>query len=128
MMAFGVLGWILAALMLGLWLGERTSRLYLQNIQFHGQPNPLQAATAWDDETPEDRVEETINRIENVMGNRITRSGPGVDGKVEYDEDTIENGVEFLLSEAREHGEQLSREQAKDEVERMLSAEGPNME
>jgi hypothetical protein len=128
MMALGVLGWVLAALMVGLWLGERTSRLYLQNIQFYGQPNPLQTATAWSDETPEDRVEKTIDQIEDVMGTRVTRSGPGVDGKVEYDEDTIENGVEYLLSEAREHGEQLSREAATEEVERMLAAEGPNME
>jgi hypothetical protein len=128
MMALGVLGWVVAALMVGLWLGERTSRLYLQNIQFYGQPNPLQTATAWSEETPEDRIEDTMDRIQSAMGERVTRSGPGVDGKVEYDEDTVENGIDFLLSEARENGEHLSREQAADEVERMLAAEGPSME
>ncbi len=81
----------------------------------------------WPDDDPETRLNETIDALENVMGERVSRSGPGVDGKVEYNEDTIENGVNYLLEMAKESGAQLSRDQAREEVERMLNAEGPDM-
>ena len=120
-------GWVLAALATGMWLGERGKRLFIQNFQVYGQPNPLQKAVSWDDPTPEDRIEETITNLESVMGTRVTRSGPEDNGKIEYDEKTLENGIEYILKAAKEEGVQLSRDEARDEVERMLNAEGPDM-
>jgi hypothetical protein len=46
---------------------------------------------------------------------------------LEFDEQTVEQGVEYLLAMAKEDGQQLSRKDALEEVERMLNAEGPEM-
>ena len=127
MIYVALVGWVLAALGLGMWLGERGKRLFIQNFQIYGQPNPTEKATSWDDPTPEDRVEEEITRLESVMGTRVTRSGPEANGKIEYDPETLENGIDYLMQAAKEDGVTLTKEQAKDEVERMLNAEGPDM-
>ena len=111
----------------GMWNGERRARIYIENFRNYGQSNPLQKAVVWTDEDAEDRVEQEIDRMESLMGTRVMRSGPEDNGKIEFDKDTIENGIEYLISMAKESGEQMSREQAKDEVERMLAAEGPDM-
>ncbi len=120
-------GWVIAALAIGLWLGERGRRVFIQNLQTYGHGNSLQKAAAWDDETAEDRVEKTATTLANIMGVRVTRSGPEANGKIEHDPATIENGIEYLLSVAKAEGEQLSEEDARDEVERMLNAEGGDM-
>jgi hypothetical protein len=120
-------GWVLAALAAGMWLGERGKRLFIQNIQVYGQPNPLQKAVVWEDPDPESRIEEEITKLESVMGTRVTRSGPEDNGKIEYDAETLENGIDYLLKAAKEDGVQLSEAQAREEVEKMLNAEGPDM-
>jgi hypothetical protein len=123
----GLVGWAVAGLATGMWRGERRARIYIENFRTYGQSEPAAKATAWVEPDAEDRVEEEIDRMESLMGTRVTRSGPEDNGKLEFDEDTIENGIDYLLEVAKESGEQLSRAQAKDEVERMLSAEGPEM-
>lgn len=124
-------GWVLAALATGMWLGERGKRLFIQNFQVYGQPNPLQKAVVWSDPEPEDRLagdgEETVMELESIMGARVTRSGPEDNGKIEYEAETLENGIDYLLQAAKEDGVQLSRKEAKEEVEKMLNAEGPDM-
>ena len=120
-------GWVLAALAAGMWLGERGKRLFIQNFQVYGQPNPLQKAVVWSDPEPEDRIEETVGELESIMGTRVTRSGPENNGKIEYEAETLENGIDYLLAAAKEDGVQLSRKEAKEEVEKMLNAEGPDM-
>ncbi len=120
-------GWVLAALAAGMWLGERGKRLFIQNFQVYGQPNPLQKAVVWSDPEPEDRIEETVGELESIMGTRVTRSGPEDNGKIEYEPETLENGIDYLLAAAKEDGVQLSRKEAKEEVEKMLNAEGPDM-
>lgn len=126
-----LVGWVLAALATGMWLGERGKRLFIQNFQVYGQPNPLQKAVVWSDPEPEDRLasddEEVVQTLESMMGTRVTRSGPEGNGKIEYDEGTLENGIEYLLKAAKEDGVTLTEAQAREEVERMLNAEGPDM-
>ncbi len=120
----GLVGWAFAGLAFGMWRGERRARIFIENFQVYGQSNPLQKAVVWEDETPESRVEKTIDQLESIMGTRV---GTSDNGKVEYDKDTIENGIEYLLEMAKEDGHQLTKEQAREEVERMLNAEGPDM-
>ncbi len=123
----GLVGWVIGGFALGMWNGERRARIYIENFRAYGQSEPSAKATAWVDPNAEDRMEEEIDRLQSIMGTRVTRSGPEDNGKLEFDEDTIENGIDYLLEVAKESGEQLSREQARDEVERMLTAEGGEM-
>jgi hypothetical protein len=123
----GLVGWAVAGFAIGMWRGERRARIFIENFQVYGQGNPLQKAVSWDDPTPEGRIEEEITKLESVMGTRVTRSGPEGNGKIEYDEETLENGIEYLLKAAEEDGVPLTKKQARDEVERMLNAEGPDM-
>ncbi len=122
----GLVGWAVAGFAAGMWRGERRTRIFIENYRTYGtgEPSP---AVVWPDDDPETRIEKTIDKLESVMGVRVTRSGPGVNGRVEYDEDTIDNGIDYLLEMAKESGAQLSRDQAREEVERMLNAEGPDM-
>ena len=79
-----------------MWLGERGKRLFIQNFQVYGQPNPLQKAVVWSDPEPEDRLasddEETVLKLESIMGTRVTRSGPEGNGKIEYEQETADTG------------------------------------
>ena len=124
--ALAFVGWVGAAFAASGWMAERRTRIFVSNYRAYGtgEPSP---AVVWPDDDPETRIEETIDKLESVMGERVTRSGPGVNGKAEYDEDTIENGIDYLLEVAKEEGAHLSRDQAREEVERMLNAEGPDM-
>jgi len=124
---FGLVGWLIAGFAVGMLNGERRARKFIENYRAYGQSEPSAKATSWVDPNAEDRIEEEIDKLQSLMGTRVTRSGPEDNGKLEFDEDTIENGVNYLLEVARESGEQLSKEQARDEVERMLAAEGPEM-
>jgi hypothetical protein len=121
-LALAIVGWAAAFFAISMWWSERKIRIFVQDFSaFGGTPRP---AVSWSEDTPEDRIEKEIEKIEEIAGERMRRSG-GTD--VKYDQQTLENGVEFLLSEARERGEQLSIEQATDEAERMLNAEGSEM-
>lgn len=124
--ALAFVGWVGAAFAASGWMAERRTRIFVSNYRAYGAGEPVKA-TSWPDDDPETRINETIDALENVMGERVSRSGPGVNGRVEYNEDTIENGIDYLLDMAKESGAQLSREQAREEVERMLNAEGPDM-
>jgi len=108
----------------GLWLGERRARLYIQNWQQYGTPTPLNRAIVAHPLDAETRLESAIDR---VLGRDKRRQVRQEDAPIEYDEKTIENGVQFLLNEAKMRGEQLSEEEAYDEAVRMLNAEGPEM-
>ena len=124
---FGLVGWVIAGFAVGMLNGERRARKEIENFRAYGQAEPSAKATSLVEPDAEDRIEEEIDKLQSIMGTRVTRSGPEDNGKLEFDEDTIENGVNYLLEVARESGEQLSKEQARDEVERMLAAEGPEM-
>ena len=123
--ALAFVGWVGAAFAASGWMAERRTRIFVSNYRAYGAGEPVKA-TSWPDDDPETRLNETIEEIGSIMGTRV-RSGPGENGKVEYDADTVENGIDYLLQVAKEEGQQLSRDQAREEVEKMLNAEGPDM-
>ena len=103
------------------WFNERRMRIFVQNFTaFGGVP---QKARVYDPPDEHSRLEETIDRIQGIAG--VKRTGP--EGAGEYEEQTIENGVAYILEVARLNGEQVTEEQARDEAERMLGAEGSEM-
>ncbi len=121
-LALAIVGWSAAFFAISLWWAERKIRIFVQNFSaYGGTPQP---ARHWPDVSPEDRIEEEITKIEEIAGERMRRSSPT---SAKYDQDTLQNGIDFLLHEARERGEQLSVEEATDEAERMLNAEGTEM-
>ena len=121
-LALAIVGWSAAAFAISLWWAERRIRIFVENFSaFGGSPRP---AVAWPDTNPEDRSEEEIQKIEEIAGERLKRSSPTA---AKYDQETLQNGIDFLLHEARERGQQLSVEEATDEAERMLNAEGTEM-
>jgi hypothetical protein len=123
--ALAFVGWVGAAFAASGWMAERRTRIFVSNYRAYGSGEPSKA-TSWPDDDPETRLNETIDELSSIMGTRV-RSGPGDNGKVEYEADTVENGIDYLLEVAREEGQQLSRDQAREEVEKMLNAEGPDM-
>jgi hypothetical protein len=121
-LALAIVGWSAALFAISMWWSERKIRIFVQNFSaFGGSPRP---AVAWPDTNPEDRIEEEITKIEEIAGERMRRSSPTT---AKYDQETLQNGIDFLLHEARERGEQLSITEATDEAERMLNAEGTEM-
>lgn len=106
-----------AAVFFGLWLGERKARIYMQNWQQFGTPDPLKRAVV---------LPQELQAVDGKPDLRIMRR-EDTPPAVEFDPGTIENGVQFLLNEARMRGESLSEEDARDEAIRMLNAEGPEM-
>lgn len=123
--AFAGLGWGVALLFIGLWIGERRARRWVENMHFFGTPNALQKAVVSVPVEPEDRIDEAIDEATGVTssGRRVRIVRPE-DSQPAFSEATVENGVEYLLEDARKAGVQLSREEARDEVMRMLNAEG----
>jgi hypothetical protein len=121
-----LIGWAYAGFATGMWRGERQARIFIENYKAYGQSEPAAKAESWADETPESRVEDTIDKMESLMGQRVTSPG-AENGRLEFDSETVEQGVEYLLAMAKEDGQQLSRKDAEEEVERMLNAEGPDM-
>lgn len=116
-----ITGWVIALLAVFQWFNERRMRIFVQNFTaFGGVPGK---ARVYDPPDEHSRLEETIDRIQGIAG--VKRTGP-IDGG-DYEEQTIENGVAYILEVARLNGEQVSEEQAREEAERMLNAEGPDM-
>ena len=121
-LALAIVGWSAAFFAISMWWSERKIRVFVQNFSaFGGTPQP---AVSWPDTNPEDRIEEEITKIEEIARERMKRSSPTT---AKYDQETLQNGIDFLLHEARERGEQLSLTEATDEAERMLNAEGTEM-
>lgn len=121
-LALAITGWGIALITIGAWWGERGRRIFIQNFTSFGG-TPLRKARVYDPPDEHDRLESTIDRIQGIAG--VKRTGP-VDGG-RYEEETIENGIAYILEVARANGEQVSMEQARDEAERMLNAEGSEM-
>lgn len=116
-----ITGWVVALLAVFQWFSERKLRIYIQNFTTFGGI-PLKKARVYDPPDEHSRLEDTIDRIQGIAG--VKRTGP-MDGA--YDKQTLENGVAYILEVARLNGEQVSEETAREEAERMLSAEGPDM-
>lgn len=118
-------GWTFGFAMLTLWIGERGRRKYIENVQLYGGPRALKKASFYHPEDPEERIERAIDQANGQTEKvRLVREE---DAPPAFDRQTIENGVQYLLEDARLRGIQLSVEEARDEAIRMLNAEGPEM-
>ena len=118
------IGWALAGGGWAMWFGERRTRIFIENFKVYGTSNPLQKAVTWQEPEPEDRIEEAIDNLTN--GKRRQRHPESE--RVEYEVETVETGIEWLLAEAKGRGEVLTREDAESEARRMLNADGPDMD
>lgn len=98
-------GWSAAALMLGLWLGERARRRATERLVQFGIFDGPQAARLPDRPDAEQRAM-TVGR--HAEANR------------RFSEETIRRGSEALLAEARAEGRSLSAKDARDQAIAML--------
>lgn len=117
-----IAGWVVALLAIFQWFNERRMRIFVQNFNTFGGV-PLNKARVYDPPDEHDRLEKTLDRIQGIAG--VKEGGPMGEGQ--YDEDTIQNGIAYILEVAKAEGMQVSLEQAREEAERMLNAEGPDM-
>ncbi len=121
-LSLAIIGWAVAVMMAGLWLSERRMRIFVQNYTTFGG-TPLKKAVVFSEPDAEDAIEDAIDRIEGIAGTK--RRATPEDAK--FSAETLQNGIDFLLHEARENGRQLSVEEATAEAELMLNAEGTEM-
>jgi len=117
-------GWVVAVLMGALWLAERRIRIFVQNYTTFGG-TPIKKARVFAQPDAEDAIEDAIDRIEGIAGTGEKRRATPEDAK--FTEETLQNGIEWLLHEAKENGRQLTVGEAADEAMRMLNAEGTEM-
>jgi hypothetical protein len=120
-----IAGWVLAVVMGALWLAERRIRIFVQNYTTFGG-TPLKKAKVFHQPDAEDAIEEAIDRIHGIAGTKkVARQPTAEDAK--FTEETLQNGIDYLLHEARESGGSLTVDQATEEALRMLNAEGTEM-
>jgi hypothetical protein len=109
---------------MGLWLGERRMRVFVQNYTTFGG-TPLKKAVVFSQPDAEDAIEDAIDRIEGIAGAKVARQPTAEDAK--FTSETLQNGIDWLIHEARENGQSLTVDQATEEALRMLNAEGTEM-
>ena len=117
-------GWAAALALLSLWWGERRTRIYIQNYTTFGG-TPLKKAKVFTPPDEEEELESALDKIEGIAGTKVGRQPTPEDAK--FTQDTLQNGIEWLMHEARENGRALSIAEATEEAERMLNAEGTEM-
>lgn len=117
-----IIGWALAVFGISQWLVERRLRVFFQNQATFGG-TPLKKARVFAQPDAEDHLEETIDRIQGIAGEK--RRATPEDAK--FTAETLQNGIDWLLQEAQDNGRSLSVGEAADEAMRMLNAEGTEM-
>lgn len=110
-------GWAAAGTFFGLWRGAEAAKGFITNLRVYGGPNPIPKAQVWVEEEAEDRVEKA--------GRIVTGQSPD---QPQFDERTIEQGVEYLLAEARRQGVAMTAAEAREDAIAMLMADGPEIE
>ena len=123
-LALAIVGWTAAFFAISLWWGERRMRIFVQNYTTFGG-TPIKKARIFREPDAEDVLEEAIDRIEGIANTKISRQPTAADAK--FTADTLQNGIDWLMHEAKESGRQLSVEEATQEAELMLNAEGTEM-
>lgn len=123
-LSVAIIGWAAAIWMFGMWRGERRMRVFIQNYTTFGG-TPVKKARVFAQPDAEDAVEAAIDRIEGIAGTGEKRRATPEDAK--FTAETLDNGVQWLLAQAREAGQVLSVDQATEEALRMLNAEGTEM-
>ena len=124
LVSLAVAGWAVAVISFTLWLSERRVRIFIHNYTTFGG-TPMKRARLHEPQDAEDRLEETLDRIEGIAGTKDMRRAAPEDAK--FSEETLQNGIDWLLAQAQESGQALSVEQATEEALRMLNAEGTEM-
>jgi len=99
---FAALGWIAAALMAGLWFGERGRRKAAENWVISGAPDAPKAVSMAPSKEAEDRFAESV---------------------LEYSKETEDRGVAELMEEARTKGIAVNEADIRRDVRSMLSGE-----
>jgi len=107
------LGWMSACLMVGLYLGERKTRILMHNMQTYG--------TA------------AVGKAEVWMPSMEAPAPPGPrlvpedEKSPQWSDETIEKGVADLLRQARELGVPTTEAEAREEVMMMLNSDTGEM-
>ncbi len=96
------LGWIAAALAIGLWWGERGRRKAAENWVVTGAPEAPKAVSMAPSKEAEDRFAESVQ---------------------EYSKESVDRGVQQLMADAKTAGVAISEADARRDVETMLSGE-----
>jgi len=123
-LALAIAGWVVAFFAISLWWSERRIRIFVHNYTTFGG-TPIKKARVFREPEAEDVIEEAIDRIQGIAGTKVARQPTPEDAK--FTQDTLQNGIDWLLHEARESGAALSVAEATEEAERMLNAEGTEM-
>ncbi len=124
LMSLVIIGWGAFVLMTGMWLSERRMRIFVQNYTTFGG-TPLKKAKVFEQPDAEDALEDAIDKIEGIANTKVARQPTPEDAK--FTAETLDNGVQWLMAQAREAGTVLSVDQATEEALRMLNAEGTEM-
>ena len=119
-----IIGWAAAVIMCGMWLSERRMRIFVQNYTTFGG-TPLKKAKVFTPPDEEEALESALDRIEGIANTKVARQPTPEDAK--FTAETLDNGVQWLMHQAREAGTVLSVDQATEEALRMLNAEGTEM-
>ena len=123
-LALAIVGWAAAFFAISLWWGERRMRIFVQNYTTFGG-TPLKKAVVFAQPDAEDAIEDAIDRIEGIAGTSEKRRATPEDAK--FTAETLQNGIDWLIHEARENGQAITVDQATEEALRMLNAEGTEM-
>ena len=99
---FAALGWIAAALMAGLWFGERGRRKAAENWVISGAPDAPKAVSMAPSKEAEDRCAESV---------------------LEYSKETEDRAVADMVAEAKDKGIAISEAELRRDVRSMLSGE-----
>lgn len=104
-------GWIVAALLYGLWLGERRTRIAIHNMQTYGTATPLKASVLMPGLEP--------------PGPKLV---PSEDAEAaQWSQETIEKGVTDLRAQYALEGIPISEKEAREQVEIMLNSQDGTM-
>ena len=123
-LSLAIVGWAAAFFAISLWWGERRMRIFVQNYTTFGG-TPLKKAKVFTPPDEEEALENALDRIEGIANTKVARQPTPEDAK--FTAETLDNGVQWLMHQAREAGEVLSVDQATEEALRMLNAEGTEM-
>ncbi len=96
------LGWIAAALAIGLWWGERGRRKAAENWAVTGAPDAPKAVSMAPSKEAEDRYAESV---------------------LEYSKESVDRGVKQMMADAEAAGVSLNEADARRDVKIMLSGE-----
>jgi len=101
-----------AAVFFGLWLSERKTRLYIQNMQTYGTAE-LGTAEVW---------------MPSMERPSSSRAVPEDGSAPSWSDDTVGKGVADLMRQSIEQGQPITHAEALEEVMLMLNSEDGDMQ